>query len=260
MNTKSIKMIFLNLFVLFACLFATIIPFVKCEPIFAEGETKRYYYIVQNTILIPEGQSIKGNIQLNSTYYVQTTGNPDVVINDVSYRYVIYNGITGLVQSSSLSKKSIDNISNPYFVSQNKLTVETTDDYALMFFNINDEQINCRKIQNNTKLDFLAYSENGKYVLCKLSDGAIGFIQKSYCTPTIIYTPHPNPINPDTEIELPNLSPDGSNATPVKDNKATITRIILIVTLCVIVVIVIFLLFKPTGKRRAQKDDFYDFE
>lgn len=257
MYTKFKKAFFINIFVIFACCFAVITPYFT-HMVQAEGEIKRYYFITQNTILIPQGQNIIGNIQLNSTYYVQETGKPDVTINDIPYKYVVYNNITGLVQSSALSKKVIGNVSNPFFISKNKLTIQTTEEYVLMFFNINDDETNCKKLQNNTKLDFLAYSENGKYILAKLLDGTTGYVSKNYCTPTIVYTPHPNPINPDTELSLPDLSTDNKDTTPTKDNKATITRIILIVTLCVVMVVVIFLLFKPIGRKQSTKDDFYD--
>lgn len=260
MNTKSKSIVLLNIFVLFVCLFALIAQVWQPLSVHAEGEIKRYYYIVQNTIMITETSGIQGNLQLKSTYYVQATGNPDKTINDVTYRKVIYNGITGLVPTSALSKKSIDNISSPYFVSNNKLTIQTSGTHVLMFYNINDDDFEGRRLQNNTKLDFLAYSENGDYLLVKLADGIVGFVNESDCTPKVIFSPHPNPINPDNQPALPDLSPDGDNdVVPSKDNKATITRIILIVTLCVIVVVVIFLLFKPIGHKKTSKDDFYDF-
>ena len=125
MKTISFKTIFLNIFVIFAIIFTFAMPFLSTQNVFAEEQIKRYYYIVQNTYLIPDGQEIKGNIQLNASYYVQATGNPSVVINDIAYNYVIYNGITGKVPIASLSKKTIDNVSTPYFISSSKLTVNS---------------------------------------------------------------------------------------------------------------------------------------
>ncbi len=252
---SKLSSLFLIFAICFVCFFSATIQIVA-----AEGEIKSYYLIKQNTFLIPEGQNIKGNIQLNATYYVEATGNPDVVINEVSYRYVSYNGITGLVPTTALSKKSINNISNPFFVSSSKLTANSSEDEVLMFSNIIDNQTNCRILPNNTKLDFIAYSENGKFMLVKLSDSTVGFVQKKYCSPTIIYTPHPNPINPDLDTTNPGLTPDNPTSPTTANNKATITRVILIITLCVVVVIVIFLLFKPTSKKNKPiHDDFYDF-
>ncbi len=261
MNKLSLKYLFFYFFIFITLVFVCCSTLMANNVVFAEDNIKSYFLIKQNTLMIPQGQNIRGNIQLNATYYVQATGNPDVVINDVTYRYVAYNGITGLVPSSDLSKKSINNISNPFFVSSSKLTASSTnEDELLMIFNLNDSETNCRKIKNNDKLDFIAYSENGSYILAKLSDATIGYIPKRHCSPTIIYTPHPNPVNPDAENSNTNLTPDNPEKTPASVNKATITRVILIITLCVVVVVVIFLLFKPTSsKRRAAKDDFYDY-
>lgn len=262
MNKIPLKYLFFNFLVIITLIFVCTTTVIANNFVFAEDNIKSYFLIKQNTLMIPQGQNIRGNIQLNATYYVQATGNPDVVINDVTYRYVAYNGVTGLVPSSDLSKKSINNISNPFFTSNSKLTASSTnEDELLMIFNLNDSETNCRKIKNNEKLDFIAYSENGSYILAKLTDSTIGYIPKRHCTPTIIYTPHPNPINPDADKDTnTNLTPENPANTPASINKATVTRIILIVTLCVVVVVVIFLLFKPTSsKRRAAKDDFYDF-
>ncbi len=259
MKTISFKTIFLNIFVIFAIIFTFSMPFLSTQNVFAEEQIKRYYYIVQNTYLIPEGQEIKGNIQLNASYYVQATGNPSVVINDIAYNYVIYNGITGKVPIASLSKKTIDNVYTPYFISSSKLTVNS-DSEIWMFYNIDDESTRCLRLANNSKLDFIAYSEKGDYILAKYTNGTVGFVKKNLCTPTIIYSPHPNPINPDTTNSTPNFTPDGNTQDTKKMDKAAITRIILIVTLCVVAVVVIFLLFKPSGnKRKVSKDDFYDY-
>ena len=261
MKKISVKNLILNAFIAFAILFVCSAPFIASHVAYAEGEIKSYYYIKQNTILIPEGQKINGNIQLNSTYYVEATGNPDVVINDITYRYVIYNGITGLVPSSALSKKSINNVTTPFFISNSKLTAYSEkENDLLMFFNINSNKTECQKLKNNDKLDFIAYSENGTYILAKLADSTVGYVPKNFCSPTIIYTPNPNPINPDNETSLPGLTPDNPTAPTTSINKATITRVVLIITLCVVVVVVIFLLFKPTSKKKKSSvDDFYDF-
>lgn len=259
MKSISFKTILLFIFVVFAIVFSFAMPFLNTQNIFAEEQIKRYYYILQNTILITEEQNLTGNIQLTASYYVQATGKPSVVINDVAYNYVIYNGIMGRVPCAALSKKTIDNVSTPYFISSNKLTVNSNSE-IWMLFNIEDDLIKCQKLANNTKLDFIAYSEKGDYILAKLSDNTVGFVKKDICTPTIIYSPHPNPINPDSTQNDQNLAPDSNTQNTKPVDKAAITRIILIVTLCVVAVIVIFLLFKPTNnKHRVAKDDFYDF-
>lgn len=262
----TIKKVILYILVLFAISFTLFAPIISSNIAQAETQIKSYYLITQNTILIPTGQNIngqnlKGNIQINSTYYVEATGNPNVELDGILYRKVIYNGISGLVQSSALSKKSINNVSNPFFISSSKLTIQSNEEDLFMYFNITDSQSNCLRLTNNTKLDFIAYSADGKYVFVKTPDNNVGFVLKKHCSPLIIYTPNPNPINPDMEGTLPNLTPDGSSKNETETSKATITRVILIITLCVIVVLVIFLLFKPVGHKRktSAKDDFYDF-
>lgn len=214
-------------------------------------------------MLIPTGQNIKGNVQIGATYYVQASGKPDVTINDISYKNVIYNGITGLVASSALSKKSISNISSPFFKSESLLTATSNEDDILMFFNITDEQTQCIKITNNSKLEFIAYSEDGKFVLCKLSsdNSKVGYILKKHCTPTIIFSPNPNPINPDEENKNTNLIANDTSSEQPQSDKAKITRIVLISVLCLFAVLVVFLIFKPVSIKQRKKschDDFYD--
>lgn len=130
-----------------------------------------------------------------------------------------------------------------------------------MFFNITDEQTQCIKIANNSKLEFIAYSEDGKYVLCKLSGDTskIGYVLKKHCTPTIIFTPNPNPINPDDEQQNASLTADDSSQKNQAD-KAKITRIVLICVLCVFAVLVVFLIFKPVSFKHKKNyhNDFYD--
>ncbi len=261
MKTISLKTLLFNLIILLAITIVILLTCIQFSHIYADGQIKRYYYILQNTSMILDSQPLKGNIQLNASYYVEATGNPDVIINDISYKIVIYNGITGRVQSNALSKKTIDNIQTPFFISNSKLTAQSQDE-ILMFDNIVDNKSTTTKLANNTKLDFIAYSESGEYILARLSDNTIGFVKKNFCTPTIIYSPHPNPINPDTEINNPSLTPDNPTQETKTPNKATITRIVLIITLCVVVVIVIFLLFKPSGNKHkpsAKESDFYDY-
>lgn len=248
-----IAIIFINIILCFC-------TFIPQNTFVCYAENASYYYINQNTLLTPTNQNIKGNIQLNNTYYVKSTGNPDVVINEITYKIVQYNGIEGMVVKSSLSNKSITNVSIPYFVSPSLITVKATDEDVLMFFNIVDNETQCIKLKNDTKLNFIAYSEDGKYILAKKADSDIyGFVQKKYCEPTIIYTPHPNPINPDETSDLPTLKPD-SQSQQQQPAKANVTRTILIVILCVVVVIVIFLLFKPvkTKSKKKHYDDFYE--
>lgn len=258
MKTISKKMLFINIFILIAVILVLVAPFIKSGKVHADTQNY-YYYIKQNTVLIPDGQTIKGNIQLTATYYVQATGNPDVTINEISYRKVIYNGVSGLVPTASLSKKSINNVNTPFFNSAGKLTATADgDDELLMFFNIVDSQINCLKLPNNTNLEFIAYSDNGKYILAKLTDSTIGFVAKKNCSPQVILSPHPNPVDPDKETEDTTLTPNNPSADTKVTTKNNIVRVILIVTLCIIVVIVVFLIFKPSKKAAAAKDDFYD--
>lgn len=260
-NISLTKILYTLLFIL-AAFFTLFAPFINVQTLYADSQIKRYYYITQNTSMIPKDLPIKGNIGLNASYYVEATGEPDVIMNDIPYKYVIYNGITGLVQSSALSKKTINNIQSPFFISTSKLTVQATNanDYVILFKNISDASSEIIKMQNNTKLDFIAYSEDGNYILARLADNNIGYVEKKFCTPTIIYTLHPNPINPDTEGKLPGLSPDNPAQNTNKTDKTAITRVILIITLCVVVVIVIFLLFKPSSKKHTNKqNDFYDY-
>lgn len=261
MKTISAKKIFFRIFVIFTLfLFAFLSPLCILTAK-ADGEIKSYYLINQNTSLIPKDQKIQGNIRLNSTYYVEATGKPNIDINGTVYRSVVYNGITGLVPSYALSKKSINNVQSPFFLFQSKLTIKSNGYDVFMLENINNTTTECRKLQNDEKLDFIAYSERDNYILARLSDNTVGFVGVTFCTPTVIYTPHPNPINPDDDNSLPSLTPDNPSADEKETSKATITRIILIITLCVVVVIVIFLIFKPTNSKRAsaKKDDFYDF-
>lgn len=247
---------------IFTIFFSALMPILACNNAHAETSITRYYLITQNTIMLTRESKIDGNIQLSATYYVQATSTPDIVINDVNYRNVIYNGINGLVESSALSKKTINNISNPFFKSKNKLTANSNTGRVQMLFEIDSASFNGIFLPDDTKLEFIAYSLKNEYVLAKLSDNTIGFVLESYCTPKVVFTPHPNPINPDIDGNLPDLSPGTPNDATNQNKNASITRIIIIVTLCVIAVIIVFLLFKPvSGKKKSSaKDDFYDYQ
>lgn len=258
-NKNSIILKLSTIFIVFFVIFNIIIQLLPTNYCLAESQA--YFYITQNTLLIPTDQNIKGNVQIHSTYYVQDSGNPEVIINDITYKNVIYNGIQGLVASSALSKKSINNVANPFFKSSSLITINSEEDDILMFFNIVDNQTECIKLANNSKLEYIAYSEDGKFVLARLSNDSskVGYVAKKYCSPTIIFTPNPAPINPDDEVKPPDLTAENKNPE-TKNDKATITRIVLISVLCIFAVFVVFLIFKPshTKHKKNFKDDFYE--
>lgn len=226
------------------------------------NETRKYHYIIRDTLLEIEDDKTSGYITLPKTYYVLSLGEPDITIEGTTYKKVMYNNVKGLVKVDDISKNSIEDISNPYFTPSEILSAIEQDGVTLWLYNsVPKENLDAVRIDNNVRLNYIAISsENTSYIYVKTTENTAryGYVDASLYSPTIIQKPNPNPINPDTPIDNPDLTPGDKDTIGDKTKTEKSIQTILIIILCLLVVFIIYLLFKPTSKKKANRDEFYD--
>ena len=226
------------------------------------SDSRKYHYITRDTILEIEDDKTSGYITLPKTYYVLSLGEPDITIEGITYKKVMYNNVKGLVKVDDISKNNIEDISNPYFTPSEILSAIDQEGITLWLYNsVPKESLDAVRIDKNVKLNYIAISsENTSYIYVKTTENTAryGYVDASLYSPTIIQKPNPNPINPDTPKDNPDLTPGDKDTIVDKSKTEKSIQTILIIMLCILVVFIIYLLFKPTSKKKANRDEFYD--
>ncbi len=223
------------------------------------AETEGYYLVKQPAVMEITTEGIEGEIKIPDTFYVKSTDKPDMEKDGVIYKYVTYNGVEGKVDSSSLSKKTISSTTNPHFIFNESLSSKTGLSSNGIYTKLYEYDKTGGPISTEIKLKFVAYAEITDYMFVRTVEDLprIGFVSTAEYTPTVFVDKNPNPIDPDMSPILPDADLNPDVPVPEVDN-ANVVRIVLITLLCLLAVLIVFLIYKPTGKKKPSRDDFYE--
>lgn len=217
-----------------------------------------YHYIVEDASMTLTSGDVSGEIILPHSWYVK-------YINDSSsqdFKTVEYNGITGKVAKSMLSKKTtVTPTGDYYFTYTGTLTKKSSA--PLVVYSSLEPSAPVTSIKDPVSIEFIAFSASEENCFLarvgkSQSDKIVGFVYTDFVTanPAITVTESADSVNPDLSTGGDVLTPPTTDTNPQSPTN-DVLKIILITAVCILSVVVVFLIFKPT-KSSKKRDDYYD--
>lgn len=215
-----------------------------------------YHYIIEDATMTLTGD-VTGEIILPHSWYAKYLSDP----SSQDFKTVEYNGVSGRVAKSMLSKKTtVTPVGDYYFTYIGTITKKSS---APLVIYSNLETLASVSIKEPLSIEFIAFSstEDNCFlarVAKSQSEKIIGFIYTDSITanPAITVTESAESVNPDLSTGDDALTPPTTDVKPQSPTN-DVLKIILITAVCILSVVVVFLIFKPT-KNSKKRDDYYD--